>query len=186
LHFNYLNFNKRPIFIINSKVLHSLSGLIGIAVALFLILFPSPACASHITLAWDSNDEPGLAGYIVYYGTQSRYYDYDVDVGNHSSVTISGLAEDVTYYFAVTAYDTQGNESGFSQEIVFQPTSTFSASDTSGGGGCFVTVASENSPNFGKYEILKKFSVMALVISFLLAALLSRRVPLSRTKEPVP
>ena len=183
LHFNYLNIKKRSIFIINSKVLRSLSGLIGITVALFLILFSSPACALHITLAWDSNDEPGLAGYIVFYGTQSRYYDYDVDVGNHNSVTISGLAEDVTYYFAVTAYDTEGNESNFSQEIVFPRPSNFSASDTGGGGGgCFVTVASENSPNSDQNEILKKLAVIALVISFLLAALLSGCVSSSRTK----
>jgi hypothetical protein len=135
-------------------------------------------------LAWDSNDDPGLAGYIVYYGTQSRYYDYDVDVGNYNSVTISGLVEDVTYYFAVTAYDAEGNESGFSQEILFPRTSTFSASDTSGGGGgCFVTVASENSSNSDQNEILKKFAVIALVILFLLAAQLSRRVPFPRTKQ---
>ena len=187
LHFNYLNFSKRSIFIINSKALHSLAGLIGITAALFLILFPSPACAQHVTLAWDSNDEPGLAGYIVYYGTQSRYYDYDVDVGHHNSVTISGLAEDVTYYFAVTAYDSEGNDSGFSQEIVFPRTSTFSASDTSGGGagGCFVTVASDNSPNSDQNEMLKKFAVIALVISLLITALLSHRVPLTRTEEPV-
>ncbi len=188
LHLNDLNFNRRSIFIINSMALRSLAGLIGIAVALFLILFPSLACAVHITLAWDPNDEPDVAGYIVYYGRQSRDYDYDVDVGDYNSVTISGLVEDVRYYFAVTAYDSEGNESDFSQEIAYPrtTTSTFSASDTSGGGnnrGCFVTVASENSANSDQNEILKKFAMIALVISLLLAALLSRCVPLPRTRQ---
>ena len=171
----------------NSRGLRNLSGLIGLALALFLVSFPSPACAAQVTLAWDSNDESDVAGYIVYYGTQSRYYDYDVDVGNYDSVTISGLIEDVMYYFAVTAYDDEGNESGFSAEITYPRTSTYTASGTSGGGGgsggCFITAASEISVTSDQNNNLKKFAMIPLVISLLLAALLTRCVPIPRTRQ---
>ena len=86
-----------------------------------LLLFLAPgASALHtamVTLAWDSNDEPDLAGYRVYYGPTSNNYKYSVDVGKVNSCTISGLVEGKTYYFAATAYDTNMNESEFSLEI---------------------------------------------------------------------
>ena len=186
-HFNYKNFDKRSTVIHKSIGLRSLSGLIGVALALFLIFCPSLACAVQITLAWDSNDEPDVEGYIVYYGTQSRYYDYDVDVGHYNSVTISGLVEDVMYYMAVTAYDSEGNESDFSTEITYPVTSPISvsggSSGGSGGGSCFITAASHNSATPDRNDNLKKFAMITLVISLLLAALLPRCVPIPRTRQ---
>ncbi|MBW2412699.1 MAG: fibronectin type III domain-containing protein [Deltaproteobacteria bacterium] len=184
---NHQNFNKQLSFNINSRGLRKLSGLIGLALAIFLILAPSLACAVQITLAWDSNVEPDVAGYIVYYGTQSGHYAYDVDVGDYDSVTISGLNEDVKYYFAVTAYDDEGNESDFSAEIIYPRTSTYTASGTSGGsnevGACFITAASEFSTASERNDNLKKFALILLVISLLLAALLPRCVPIPRTRQ---
>ena len=66
---------------------------------------------------WDPNTEPDLAGYKVYYGTSSRSYSVVVDVGNVTSFRIDDLTEGVRYFFAVTAYDTAGNESDFSEEV---------------------------------------------------------------------
>ncbi len=73
--------------------------------------------AANVTLAWDSNAEPDLAGYIVYFGTVSRNYPTSVDVGKVNSYEVTNLAAGQTYYFAVTAYDSQGNESAYSNEI---------------------------------------------------------------------
>jgi hypothetical protein len=42
-------------------------------------------------------------------------------VGNVTSVTLPGLVIGVTYFLAVTAYDTNGLESDFSGEISFVP-----------------------------------------------------------------
>jgi len=39
-----------------------------------LALFPPHLTASALTLAWDPNAEPDLAGYKVYYGTQPGIY----------------------------------------------------------------------------------------------------------------
>jgi hypothetical protein len=73
--------------------------------------------AAEVTLAWDANTEPDLAGYMIYYGFASQSYDYVVDVGDQATFTISDLEDGHTYYFAVTAYDTENLESDFSNEV---------------------------------------------------------------------
>jgi hypothetical protein len=52
------------------------------------------------------------------YGTISGVYAYNVDVGNYTSCTISGLQEGETYYFAATAYNANNIESSLSEELV--------------------------------------------------------------------
>jgi len=71
----------------------------------------------EITLIWNPNAEEDLAGYKIYYGLSSRSYDTILDVNNVTEATIKNLVADVTYYFAVTAYDLTGNESGYSNEV---------------------------------------------------------------------
>jgi len=58
-----------------------------------------------------------LAGYKVYTGISSGNYTQNIDVGNVTSYTATNLSAGTTYYFAVTAYDTSGNQSSFSNEI---------------------------------------------------------------------
>ena len=70
-------------------------------------------------LSWTPNTDTDLAGYKVYKGTASRIYQsppLTVSVMTLPTVTIQNLPAG-TYYFAVTAYDKAGNESGFSQEV---------------------------------------------------------------------
>jgi hypothetical protein len=90
---------------------------------LFTVIFISTSNLAHsfqLTVAWDPNNEPDIAGYKVYYGTVSSHYIFNVDVRNYTSVTISDLELSKTYYFAVTAYDVYGNESNFSDEISYK------------------------------------------------------------------
>lgn len=70
-----------------------------------------------VKVSWDANTEPDLAGYKVYYGQKSRQYDHVVDVGNITEYEVGNLLPGQTYYFAVTAYDTAGNESAPSEEV---------------------------------------------------------------------
>jgi hypothetical protein len=57
-------------------------------------------------------------GYWLYYGPASGSYIARIDVGTATTYTITGLASDQTYYFAVTAYDRTDNvESPFSNEV---------------------------------------------------------------------
>lgn len=86
-------------------------------------IFISTSSLAHsfqLSLAWDPNNEPHIAGYKVYYGTVSRDYIFEVDVGNNTSVTISDLELSKTYYFAITAYNVDGDESNFSDEISYK------------------------------------------------------------------
>src|SRR5690349_21646306 len=75
--------------------------------------------ALGVTLAWDRNSEPDIAGYILHSGTNSGVYLNTVNVRNVTTNMVSGLTPGVTYYFAVTAYNTSGLESDFSNEISY-------------------------------------------------------------------
>jgi len=86
-------------------------------VFLLLVLSPSLVMAGDVTLAWDPNSETDLAGYKLYYGTASGAYTESIDVGNVNEFTITGLDTGVLYYFAATAYDVDGNESYYSNEV---------------------------------------------------------------------
>jgi hypothetical protein len=95
------------------------------ALLLILFLVPCTLClvpdigyAANVTLAWDSNTEPDLAGYKIFYGTSSRNYSKSIDVGNVVEYTVADLQEGTTYYFAAKAYDYTDNESAYSDEIV--------------------------------------------------------------------
>ncbi len=83
----------------------------------FVLLLSISGYADDVNASWDPNSESDLAGYRIYYGTQSGSYNTNVDAGNAASVEIKGLQTNTTYYFAVTAYDVTGNESPFSQEV---------------------------------------------------------------------
>ena len=73
--------------------------------------------AAQVTLAWDANTDPSVAGYKLYYGYASRTYGTPVNVGKVTQYTLTGIQEGINCYFAVTAYDTNGNESAFSTEL---------------------------------------------------------------------
>ena len=73
-----------------------------------------------MTLTWTANREPDLAGYKVYIGTASGTYDAPGSAfvtGKVTSYTVSNLPKGQTYFFAITAYDSAGNESQFSAEV---------------------------------------------------------------------
>ena len=87
---------------------------------IFIFFMVSPVFAAQVKLAWNANTEPQLAGYKIHYGITSGRYTNTIDVGNTTSVTLNDLPDDVDYFFAATAYDTQGNESGYSNELSCQ------------------------------------------------------------------
>jgi Malectin domain/Bacterial TSP3 repeat len=96
--------------------------LFGVRVWLFsllLLIFATSAFATQVTLQWDPNTEPALAGYKVYYGYASRQYNVNVDVGKSTKTILSGLDDVKVYYFTVTAYDSNGNESEYANEVSY-------------------------------------------------------------------
>jgi hypothetical protein len=90
--------------------------------------------AASLLVTWNGNTEKDLAGYRVYYGTAGDALSTVVDVRT-TSLTISNVLTGVSYYVAVTAYDTSGNESTRSPVLgVYVPASGTSSQDTSGSG----------------------------------------------------
>jgi hypothetical protein len=72
-----------------------------------------------VQLGWDAPQEPAVTGCFLYYGTACRTYTNRIDTGTNTMATVSGLQEGQTYYFAVTAYNSDGVESDFSSEVTY-------------------------------------------------------------------
>ena len=66
-------------------------------------------------VSWNPNSDTDLADYKVYAGPVSKGYDRSL-VTTGTQQVVSGLDNGLTWYFAVTARDTSGNESTFSAE----------------------------------------------------------------------
>lgn len=94
---------------------------------LALLLVGTGICAaSTITLAWDPQSSPDLAGYRVYYsatpdlpfaGTGAVQGPAPVTLSTSTTATITGLDPGQTYYFAVTAFSTSGIETPYSSIV---------------------------------------------------------------------
>jgi fibronectin type 3 domain-containing protein len=93
-------------------------------------IFAAHAFAAQATLAWDPNTETDLAGYRIHYGTASGSYTVHLDVHNVTTYTVTGLADGQTYYFAATAYNASGSESGYSNQVTFSASSANSPPST--------------------------------------------------------
>ena len=77
----------------------------------------APLASNSVTLAWDaSTGTNAIAEYHVHYGVASGSYTNVVSAGNMTSTTISNLVPGTTYYFAVTATDTNNMTSQYSNE----------------------------------------------------------------------
>jgi hypothetical protein len=109
-----------------------------------LVLYANPAFAVDLTLAWDPNTEPDLEGYGVYLSKDGAGPPYDlvgyVTTGeledpSNPTFTITGLVKGDRYYIALTAYDTAGAESDFSDAVCADVGDTITACASSGTGG---------------------------------------------------
>ncbi|MGA1825953.1 MAG: PKD domain-containing protein [bacterium] len=111
-----------------------------LVISLLLTICTSIVHSSEVTLAWDKNSEPDLAGYKIYYKTGSSGAPYDgtgakagdtglpvdspvtVLLGNlndpdNPTYSLTDLDNTVNYFFAVTAIDLLNNESDLSNEV---------------------------------------------------------------------
>ena len=142
---------------------------------LYLIPAMLPAAsAATVTLGWSPNDEPDLEGYFVYrnpeepgppYKYSNELPEDDLDDPLNPRLKLTGLMNETKYYVALTAYNNEGIESSFSNEVCIEvienaiqacseavspSTNTSSSSGGSGGGGgggCFISTASHHPPN---------------------------------------
>ena len=105
--------------------------LLVLLACLFLGFAVTPAQAQQVQLTWDAplqtngTPVPNLAGYKLYYGSQSGQYPTMISVGLKTTYTVTNLSAGRTYYFAAKAYSSTGTESAFSNEVsVTLPTNT--------------------------------------------------------------
>jgi hypothetical protein len=94
-----------------------------------------------VTLSWRKSTEPGVRGYMVYYGEAPSTYlgassalgagasagDSPIDAGESTRIEIGNLANGTLYYFAVVAYDSSEprQQSAFSAEVSARPSRMF-------------------------------------------------------------
>jgi hypothetical protein len=157
------------------------------------------ASAKTVTLGWDPNDEPDLEGYVIYRNTNTPGppYSYsdtlpedEFDDPLHPEAKLTGLQEDKEYYIALTAYNTEGVESSFSNDVCVEvvngiaapcgesvspsvPTSSSSGDSSGGGSGgdsggggsvCFISTASYRPPNNHLlFYILSTLTIIGIV-----------------------
>jgi hypothetical protein len=146
-----------------------------IFIFLYLSLFlMNLASAAEVTLVWDANSETNLAGYKLYYESETDldlYQGTDANEGDSPitiyleeltdlkapSFSVTGLDVDQFYYFVLTAFDTSGLESDFSDIVGTVPeeddndgsydlhksltgdSESSEGSDSGSGGSCFLT-----------------------------------------------
>ncbi len=91
---------KRRGFLSKNRVMS-----LGVVIVLLISFCAQLRASQSVTLAWNSDSGTNTAGYAVYYGTNSANYSSRLDAGTNTTVTVSGLQEGDTYYFAVTAYN---------------------------------------------------------------------------------
>jgi hypothetical protein len=150
-----------------------LSILIAGLLTMAALIFPTTGAAKDFPLAWDPNcnTDPTLTGYTIYYSAGASVLadpdnantiyialnDPDFDP-QHPAYTVSGLNDNTTYFFTVTAVYNDG-ESDMSNQISNTNTTPKTTSNTpsaglsgngnttttgsSGGGGCFITTLTQ-------------------------------------------
>ena len=83
----------------------------------------NPTVRANLAITWRGTDD--ISGWLVHWGTASRVYGHEVDVGKPATdadgnvtvvIAIDGETESFLF-FAITSYDSAGNSSEYSNEI---------------------------------------------------------------------
>jgi hypothetical protein len=143
-----------------------------ILLIMIISLNVSAACASVVTLSWDAPNTNAdgtpltdLSGYKIYYGTSSHNYSTAIDVGNVTEYMVGNLENVVVYYFAVTAYDTSGNESEYSNEVKNITKCRLTIKKEGGGVGIITSYPEGINCGYDCKGIYKEGSVVILMVN---------------------
>ncbi len=125
--------------------------------------------AGNIGLSWDPSSGANVAGYKIYYSSDSSTLPFigtgaiegssPVDVHSLTTSTLTGLDPNKTYAFAITAYDNTGLESDYSNIIsvaeAIAPTVSITSPASSGtvSGAVSVNVSASDNVNVSKVEL---------------------------------
>ncbi len=109
-----------------------------------------PSTSTDVTLEWDPNSEDSVTGYLFYYGNASGKYLPPIDVGLNTSYTISDLSTKRKWYFAVKAYDAEGNQSEYSNEVLKKQDAANKSTSTASSAMSFTHDPLTLNQNFGE------------------------------------
>ncbi len=73
--------------------------------------------AGNVRLVWPIATDPPVKGYYLYYGQKSGFYLRRRDVGRTNFAVFPDLPMGERYYFAITAYNADDNETDYSDEV---------------------------------------------------------------------
>ena len=73
--------------------------------------------AQSVTLAWSPSPSPGVVGSKLYWGTNSGHYIFCRTNGLETNATVKLSPLYSRWFFAITAFDGDGDESDFSNEV---------------------------------------------------------------------
>jgi hypothetical protein len=76
---------------------------------------------ASLRASWRASPEPDLAGYRVFWGTDTLSYADSLDAGPDTTAVITGLAPGTRYFATALARDAAGHESGFAAEASAVP-----------------------------------------------------------------
>jgi hypothetical protein len=97
-------------------------------------------CDGQVTLAWNPSSGPSVLGYNLCWGTSSGDYTFTNNCTSaQTSGTVSNLAGNTIYYFAVQSFMSNGLVSPFSTEVTF-------TNESSSTNPASIFVASTNGP----------------------------------------
>ena len=105
---------------------------IAFCITIIFLFATTESFAKDYSFTWSANPEP-VEGYKLYYkkggeplapfnGTGAIQGPSPISIGKQTTFTITGLDDNATYYFALTAYD-GSEESGYSDIVAVNVTS---------------------------------------------------------------
>ena len=112
-----------------------------------------------ISLDWNNNTEPDLAGYNVYRSTTSGggYDKLNVALVSTSDYVDNSVTNGIPYYYVVTAVDTNDHESGYSSEDTATPDYQNCDDVLAGGYGLASDLTSDCHVNFWDLKIMTDY-----------------------------
>ncbi len=123
----------------------------------FMVYVNDPGAGGKLIISWIENPAEDITGYRIYRSTVSKQdYVLVATLGKMSSWADTNVTDWTTYYYLITTYDDNLDESMYSIEVSGTPTNIKTiAIATTVGGITFIGLLT--STEFGKYGLLKLF-----------------------------